>query len=407
VAFIPSHQELARHPKTRKAARLLGVPLPTMLGYLHLLWYWAMDYAKDGDLSRYDPEDFAEGAQWEGDPACFVAALINCGVGDLPGFLECTADGGLHLHHWHEYGGKLHEEREAAARRMRAGRHDAAAVAPTVAAPTVAADAFPLPTADCRPPTALPPYLHTAAPPAITAIVRECSRTFAARSPREERRSDEMTRDDTIQEESERERERDCAPTPAPAHEHERVHDRDRDRDRIYALPSLVPARLPPSPTAQDASVQGQGQGEAAYVPVPSPVSVSSPSPSPSLSRSFCPTNAVLPPARLSADAAAVGTTPETLAHILPQWADARLSAGKRAADWYADFRKFARSYLEHERHDHAHDPRRQRDAPGAPGSRAAPTAAAITRAPSTDKYTLTAVASSLNALDRLMGKEP
>ena len=96
MAFIPSHQELARHPKTRKAARLLGVPLPTMLGYLHLLWYWAMDYAKDGDLSRYDPEDFAEGAQWEGDPARFVAALINCGVGDLPGFLEYTAGGGLH-----------------------------------------------------------------------------------------------------------------------------------------------------------------------------------------------------------------------------------------------------------------------------------------------------------------------
>jgi len=149
---------------------------------------------------------------------------------------------------------------------------------------------------------------------------------------------------------------------------------------------------------------QEQGQGEVAYVPVPSSALA--------LSRSFCPTNAVLPAARLSADAAAVGTTPETLAHILPQWADARLSAGKRAADWYADFRKFARSYLAHERHDHdhdqahAHDPRRPRDAPGTPGSRAAPAAAAITRAPSTDKYTLTAVASSLNALDRLIGKE-
>ena len=403
MAFIPSHQELARHPKTRKAARLLGVPLPTMLGYLHLLWYWAMDYAKDGDLSRYDPEDFAEGAQWEGDPACFVAALINCGVGDLPGFLECTADGGLHLHHWHEYGGKLHDEREAAARRMRAGRHDPAAVAaPTVAAVTVA---------DCQPPTALP------------AIVRKHSRTFAARSPREERRVDEMTRDDTIQEESEHEHERDRAPIPAPDLVHDYDRDHDHDRERIYALPSLVPVRLPPSPTAQDASVPGHGQEQGqgvAYVPSPlsSSVSVSPPSsPSLSLSRSFCPTNAVLPAARLSADAAAVGTTPETLAHILPQWADARLSAGKRAADWYADFRKFARSYLEHERHDqahdqaqahaHAHNPRRPRDAPGAPGSRAAPAAAAITRAPSTDKYTLTAVASSLNALDRLMGKEP
>jgi len=202
VAFIPSHQELARHPKTRKAARLLGVPLPTMLGYLHLLWYWAMDYAKDGDLSRYDPEDFAEGAQWEGDPACFVAALINCGVGDLPGFLECTADGGLHLHHWHEYGGKLHEEREAAARRMRAGRHDPAAVAPTVAAPTVADCPLPLPTADCRLPTADFPLptadcrLSTADFP-LPAIVREGSRTFAARSPREERRSEEIRRDNT------------------------------------------------------------------------------------------------------------------------------------------------------------------------------------------------------------------
>ena len=60
MAWIESHQELARHPKTRKLARRLGVNLPTAIGHLHMFWWWAMDYSKSGDITSFDAIDIAD-----------------------------------------------------------------------------------------------------------------------------------------------------------------------------------------------------------------------------------------------------------------------------------------------------------------------------------------------------------
>lgn len=103
MAWIPSHQSLRDHPKTRKAARRLGVTLPTMIGHLHLLWYWALDLAPDGDVSKFDDDDLSDAADWTGDPATFVAALVECGPGGTVGFI----DSDRRLHDWDEYGGKV------------------------------------------------------------------------------------------------------------------------------------------------------------------------------------------------------------------------------------------------------------------------------------------------------------
>ena len=110
MAWIPSHQSLRSHPKTRKAARRANVSIPTMIGHLHLLWYWALDLADDGDLARFDDEDIADGAGWDGDPETFVNALVGCGSGGGVGFL--TED--RQLHDWEEYGGKYSKRRESA-----------------------------------------------------------------------------------------------------------------------------------------------------------------------------------------------------------------------------------------------------------------------------------------------------
>ncbi|WP_067931222.1 hypothetical protein [Alicyclobacillus kakegawensis] len=64
MAWIESHQELARHPKTKKLARELNDTVRGAIGLLHLLWWWAMDYAEDGDLSRFDYEDIADAVMW-------------------------------------------------------------------------------------------------------------------------------------------------------------------------------------------------------------------------------------------------------------------------------------------------------------------------------------------------------
>ncbi len=115
MAWIESHQELGAHPKTRKLARVLGISRPAVVGHLQFLWWWAMDYAQDGSLARFDALDIALGAEWDEDAETFVQALTSCG------FLA-DRDGELVIHDWHDYAGKLIERREKDAARKRGDR---------------------------------------------------------------------------------------------------------------------------------------------------------------------------------------------------------------------------------------------------------------------------------------------
>ena len=118
MAWIESHQTLGNHPKTRKAARLLNTTVPAVVGHLHLLWWWALDYAQDGDISGFADADLADVAQWKKDPATFVAGLLGAGLtADRPGFLERTEDGRLLIHDWWEYSGRLLDRRRRDAER--------------------------------------------------------------------------------------------------------------------------------------------------------------------------------------------------------------------------------------------------------------------------------------------------
>jgi DnaD/phage-associated family protein len=121
VAWIESNQELARHPKAIKAARKLGISVPTVVGHLHFLWWWCLEYANDGDLSKFDALDIAVAAGWEGDAGDFVTALVECGPGDSMGFIEQT-DRGLAIHDWMDYAGRLIEKRQANTKRMQSAR---------------------------------------------------------------------------------------------------------------------------------------------------------------------------------------------------------------------------------------------------------------------------------------------
>lgn len=117
MAWIESHQELARHPKTRKLARKLGVSIPSVIGYLHLMWWWALDYAQDGDLSSYDLDDLADAMMYEGNSKELITALIESG------FLDLDKDQDrLIIHDWFDYAGKLVEKRRIEAERKRLSR---------------------------------------------------------------------------------------------------------------------------------------------------------------------------------------------------------------------------------------------------------------------------------------------
>ena len=113
MAWIESHQTLRKHPKTRALMRELGLSRVEAIGHLHCLWWWVLDYAEDGDLSRFAADEIAEGAEWEGDPDVFVAAMIAAGFID-------QADRAVH--HWHEFAGKLVDRRASNAARMREKR---------------------------------------------------------------------------------------------------------------------------------------------------------------------------------------------------------------------------------------------------------------------------------------------
>lgn len=118
MAWLESHQSLRDHPKTRKLARILGISVPTAVGHLHCLWWWAMDYSDDGDVSQYDELDIAIGGGWDEDAPAFVRALV------VVGFLD-RDDDRTAVHDWEDYGGKLTRRRKENAERMREARAQA------------------------------------------------------------------------------------------------------------------------------------------------------------------------------------------------------------------------------------------------------------------------------------------
>jgi hypothetical protein len=118
MAWIEAHQELRNHPKTKKAARLLGISRPQMIGHLFCLWWWCLDYSANGNLAAFDNADIADGAEWDGDPDRFVQSLIDCGPSDRPGFLVDNGDG-LEVKDWCDYGGKYITKRDQGRERQR------------------------------------------------------------------------------------------------------------------------------------------------------------------------------------------------------------------------------------------------------------------------------------------------
>lgn len=111
--WIKSHQSLREHPKTRKLAKRLG-GLPKAIGHLHCLWWWAMDYAPDGDLTKFDAEDIAIGAEWEGEPEEIIGYLVECG------FLDNGE--GLCIHDWDQWVGAFLEQEARRCAKNRAMR---------------------------------------------------------------------------------------------------------------------------------------------------------------------------------------------------------------------------------------------------------------------------------------------
>lgn len=118
MAWIESHQSLLKHKKTLATAGRLSVDRHKLIGHLHALWWWGLDnVGVDGCLGNMGSFEVATAAEWDGDADAFTEALI------YGGFIDST-DGGLYLHEWYDYAGRLIEAREAEKERSRRRREE-------------------------------------------------------------------------------------------------------------------------------------------------------------------------------------------------------------------------------------------------------------------------------------------
>lgn len=108
--WIESHTELLKHTKTTELMRLLHLNnRHTALGLIHAFWWWCLDNAPDGNLEGVDPEDIAKGCLWTEGGHILLMALKKAGFVDA----ENT------VHDWHQYTGRLVEQRTQDAERKR------------------------------------------------------------------------------------------------------------------------------------------------------------------------------------------------------------------------------------------------------------------------------------------------
>ncbi len=95
--------------------------VPTAVGHLHMFWWWAMEFAQDGDVSKFEAEDIADAMEYDGDPDVLMDALIYAG------YIDQTASGRV-IHDWYDYAGKLIERRKSDALRKANSRRKPAEV---------------------------------------------------------------------------------------------------------------------------------------------------------------------------------------------------------------------------------------------------------------------------------------
>jgi len=98
MAWIESHQALVNHPKVLALATHMGWSVDETLGRLHRFWWWCLDYAPDGIVSRQSADIIGQGiGLMHGSQ--FFDALLD--IGWLDRRKNCVC-----VHDWLEYAGR-------------------------------------------------------------------------------------------------------------------------------------------------------------------------------------------------------------------------------------------------------------------------------------------------------------
>jgi len=105
MSWIESHIGLDKHPKTLNLANMMNWSVRETVGAIHLFWHWCVDYAEDGELTRYNDSTLASVVALDPQAgAKFVEAMVKCGGETASGFIE--REPYFRVHDWWDYIGK-------------------------------------------------------------------------------------------------------------------------------------------------------------------------------------------------------------------------------------------------------------------------------------------------------------
>lgn len=100
MAWIESHQALSGHPKVFRLSSSMGWEIDSTIGKLHRFWWWCLDYAPDGDLSKFNDAQIA---------AAMCVDLAQAGKLKLALVDACWLDREpyFRVHDWWDYSGRF------------------------------------------------------------------------------------------------------------------------------------------------------------------------------------------------------------------------------------------------------------------------------------------------------------
>ena len=99
MAWIESHQALRDHPKVFDLADRMGWSEDETIGKLHRFWWWCIDYAIDGNLTKFTPTMLAQGVGIPREHGeLFLASMIASRWIDHEPILR--------IHDWWDYAGR-------------------------------------------------------------------------------------------------------------------------------------------------------------------------------------------------------------------------------------------------------------------------------------------------------------
>lgn len=107
MAWIESHTTLGHHAKTIALAAAWRKEMPTVVGHLHYLWWWALHNTSSGTITGGQRDLVARACWWRGKTERFWDGLL------VAGFVEETGeDHALRVHDWMDYAGRLLDSQE-------------------------------------------------------------------------------------------------------------------------------------------------------------------------------------------------------------------------------------------------------------------------------------------------------